>query len=307
MRFKARESGVFIRSLAGSGEVVSVYAKAVNILHPDKLIVSLVENPSQMTALSIVMPSLFQRSENQAATVKPGNRTIFEGSRLIINDLYIDVAGGRTWEGSLGLDHTRGFCLSKIPLLRKALLQKGKRGGLIGLIHPEAEANPFVEKTRWILGRVLIKGHGSGAMKGLSQLVGLGVGFTPGGDDFISGVLLGERILKLLYGSQTELFDVGQHGSGPCSINKEEIWNRLDKTSFAGKTLLWQALQGHFPFYLIEAVRGLAAAGGLEDMKQTVARAASHGETSGTDALVGLSLCLDWVARWHVLTARSVD
>ena len=31
MRFKARESGVFIQSLAGSGEVVSVYAKAINI------------------------------------------------------------------------------------------------------------------------------------------------------------------------------------------------------------------------------------------------------------------------------------
>jgi hypothetical protein len=144
-------------------------------------------------------------------------------------------------------------------------------------------------------------------MKGLSQLVGLGVGSTPGGDDFISGVLLGEKILNLLYGSQMELFDVGQQGSGPCSINKEEIWNRLVKTSFVGKTLLWQALQGHFPSYLIEAVRGLAAAGGLENMKKTVARAASHGETSGTDALVGLSLYLDWVARWHVLAARSVD
>lgn len=293
MRFKARESGVFIQSLAGSGEVVSVYAKAINILHPDKLIVSLVENPSQMTALSIVIPSLFQRSENQAARVKPGNRAIFEGSRLIINDLCIDVAGGRTWEGCLGPEDIKGFSLTRIPLLQEALLQKGKRGGLLGLIPPIEKENPFVLKASQVLGQVLIREHETSGMKGLSQLVGLGVGLTPSGDDFVSGVLLGERILSLLTVSQAEVPEMTQHRRTPHSIEREEIWNVLDRTTSGGKTLLWQALQRHFPYYLIEAARGLARAHSLEEMIRVVLTAVSHGETSGTDALVGLFLYLD--------------
>jgi hypothetical protein len=84
-------------------------------------------------------------------------------------------------------------------------------------------------------------------------------------------------------------------GTTPRAIQGEEIRKVLDKTNHGGRTLLWQVLQGHFPYYLIEAVRGLARAGNTEEILKTVGRAASHGETSGTDALVGLFFYLDWV------------
>jgi len=298
-QLKAKDRGVLIDSLSWEGEVVSVYAKAINILHPDRLLLSLVESPSQMTALSIRLSSRFRGPETHGARVKPGNRAIFTGSRLMIDDLCIDLGGGIPWEGCLGPEDIKGFCLSKIPLLRKALFQKGKRGGLLGLIHPIEKESPFVQRAYRVLGQVLMRRHETLGMKGLSGLVGLGVGFTPSGDDFVSGVLLGERILSLLSASQAKVIEVAQNRTIPPSIDREEIWKVLDKTTYGGRTLLWQALLGHFPYYLIEAARGLAGAHSVEEMMKVVSRAVSHGETSGTDALVGLFLYLDRVANSH--------
>lgn len=255
--------------------------------------VSLVENHAQMTALSIRLPTLFRDLEATADDVQPGSKAQFDGSRLIINGLYIGLDGAETCDGTIGPDDIRGFRLSRVPLIRDALTRKGKRGGLLGLIHSEGKENPFVRKASGVLTRVLTKGRGTVAIKGLSQLVGLGIGFTPSGDDFISGVLLAEKILTLVSSHQITVPELGEQRMTPRLIDKEDIWNALEKTTHGGRTLLWQALQAHFPYYLIEAARGLAYATTADAITRVVGRAVSHGETSGTDALVGLLFYLD--------------
>ena len=286
--FRAEQIGAFIHLLSGHGEVVSIYDEAINILHPNKLIVSLVENHAHMTALSIRLPTLFRHLEATADDVQPGSKALFDGGRLIINGLYIGLDGAQTFDGMIGPDDIRGFRLAKVPLIRDALTRKGKRGGLLGLIHSEEKENPFVQKASGLLTQVLTKGQGTSAMKGLSQLVGLGIGFTPSGDDFISGVLLAEKILNLLSSHEITVPEIGEQRITPWAIDKEAIWNVREKTTHGGRTLPWQALQAHFPYYLIEAARGLAYATTADEITNVVGRAVSHGETSGTDALVGL-------------------
>ncbi len=68
--FKAEETGTFVQNLSGQGEVVSLYSKAVNILDPDGLLVALVEDHAQMTALSIRFPALLQVSVSKSVAVK---------------------------------------------------------------------------------------------------------------------------------------------------------------------------------------------------------------------------------------------
>lgn len=291
---KAKERGVFTRDLAVPGKVVSVYAKAINILTSENLIVSLVENHTQMTPLSICLPALFRGSEAQEGRVKPGDRAKLEARGLTISGLSVDLGSGEIWEGTLVPDDVRNFRPFKIPLLGEALLEKGKKGGLLGLICPGGQQDPFVKKASGVLDRVFTEQHDTREIRGLSQLVGLGIGFTPSGDDFISGVLLGDRIVDLSSASQKELTETARGTTGDM-IGEEEIWDALDKTNYGGRTLLWQALQGHFPYYMIDAARGLAEANNDKEMKEMVGRAASHGETSGTDALVGLFLYLDRV------------
>ena len=74
----------------------------------------------------------------------------------------------------------------------------------------------------------------------------------------------------------------------PLKINKGELWHGLTATNDGGRTLLYQTLLGYFPNYLISAAKNLGKAQTMGDMADAVRRAVSHGETSGTDALVGL-------------------
>lgn len=278
--FKAEETGVFVYPLKGSGEIVSVYSKALNILHADRHLVSVVKAPSQMTSLSLSLPELFSDLKRNIPIPKTGEIVHFQDGRIGINDLHIDLAGGKAWKGALEPREVAGFNNAKIPLLKKALLGKGRKGGLLGLLDPPVEDDLFVRKALKILGGRARTGKRHSSLKGLSQLVGLGIGFTPSGDDFIAGALLGEKI--------QELVPEDQGGMLPLSIDKNEIRAALKRTNHGGRTLLWQTLHGHFPCYMIEAAKGIAMARESEEVMEVVANASSHGETSGTDALVGL-------------------
>jgi hypothetical protein len=70
-------------------------------------------------------------------------------------------------------------------------------------------------------------------------------------------------------------------------MEKGRLGLPVDTTNDAGKTLLWQALHGRFPSYLIEAVRSVSDARGKQEIADAVERAVTQGATSGTDALTG--------------------
>lgn len=283
--FKTEKTGILVRLLSGEGKVVSVYPKAFNIRHRDGLLVSLVGDAKQMTALGLHVPSFFQSAKAETEASAPA---WFQKGRLMINGSCIDLAEGALWEGRLTWDSVAGFFPGKTSILEESLLLRGKRGGLLGLMHPSEEQNPFVDRASQALRRILNKARKDSSLGGLSQLMGLGPGLTPSGDDFIAGVLLGERILSLLATSPKGTRSAAQQAIVPLEVNKRDMWDGLRRTNDAGRTLLFQTLQGHFPCYLIEAAKGVGGAHKVEEIADAVGRAVSHGETSGTDALVGL-------------------
>ena len=200
-----------------------------------------------------------------------------------MGNFIILTVGGKIWSGDLSFQDIKGFDPGKINLFQEAVLGCGKKGGLLSIYGSSDQDNPYVQRFKKIMDR-LSNGGNPPALRGLSGVVGLGIGLTPSGDDFIAGVLLGERIMSLL-------FAAGERAEGnisPWIVERKEIGNVLDRTSYWGRTLIWQALQNQFPHYLIKAVRGLARAQSSEEMVKTVKKAVSHGETSGTDALTGL-------------------
>jgi hypothetical protein len=304
-QFKSEETGVFTFIFEGEGEILSVYSKAVNILSQSGLILSLVENESQMTSLGVRIPVLFQNSEAWRLKAKPGKKVLFEGGQLILENLHIDIGAGKPWHGVLMAGDVMGFRFSKIPILRTALIRSGRQGGLLGLIHPEKAENPFLRKVSYLLTQLSTKRHDLPMIKGLSQVVGLGIGLTPSGDDFIAGVLLGERIVSLAAAFRRKASHMTENRMTPLSIDKEEIWDVLDGTTSAGRTLLWQALQGYFPSYMIKRAKALAAARNDREVLEQVCMTLSHGKTSGTDSLVGLFVYLNWAAKGSLELPRS--
>jgi len=178
--------------------------------------------------------------------------------------------------------HVKGWSESKVLLLKEALLKKGKDGGFLRLLCREKAGNPFVEKAREGLGH-----------KTLSSLVGLGPGSTPSGDDFITGVLLGEETVRQMLAAGPKAVAETQKTVIPWLPEKQDLWAALSRTNHAGKTLLWLALQRHFPGYLIDMLRSVSEAEDREAIARAVERTVRCGETSGTDALTGFLLFVE--------------
>jgi len=271
--------GVLVPLLTGRGTAVSVYSSAVNVLHNQGLLVSFVEETRAMTTLSVCVPALFRNPKKRLA---PGDWVRFEGIRLVTADFEVLLQGRPNWQGTLMGKHVKGWSESKVSLLKEALLKKGKDGGFLGLLRREKTDNPFVEKAREGLRH-----------KALSSLVGLGPGSTPSGDDFITGVLLGEETLRLLPAEEPKAVAGNQKTVIPSRLEKKTLWAALSRTNDAGKTLLWQALQAHFPAYLIEMLQSVSDAERPEEVAMAVESSVRCGETSGTDALTGFLLFME--------------
>ena len=340
-----------------TGRVVSVYSRAINILVPDGVLVSLVEKPAQMSALAVCVPAFFQCiRQTKAATPSLGQEVMVAQDTVELGTYTVVLNTGSRFSGLLVLEGNdpelgeacgepdsvhpgsiqrgsvqqgsgqpgcgqpgcgqqgsiqrgsgqpgflkrghlqQGFpghgclqqgCLQpgRLSIFHEALVVEGKRGGLLGIVDPNETDSMYTRKCRSALERLRITGNNPALIRGLSCLVGLGIGFTPSGDDFISGALLAECLLNSV-GDSTG-------GAERQAIDRDEIRESLDRTNAGGKTLLWQTLQYRFPFYLLELARGFLEAHGLVEMRRTMARAASYGETSGTDAAAGFFWLLD--------------
>ncbi len=278
--FDARERGLFTAGPAWAGTIVSVYARAVNIRRPDGLLMSLVRHRGQMSALSVHVPALFDSSPALPAGIERGRRASYNGQRLVVTGRDVTLKGAPWYDSTLRLSGRPDFRESKRAGLKRALLAQGKREGLLGVIAPGAADNHYVRSA---LKTLQAAGSGGKALLGgLDKLVGLGIGFTPSGDDFLAGVMLAEAMAE---------------GAAPLRLKRAEIRAALGKTNDGGRSLLYQVLDNHFPYYLNQTAVQLAAAHDDGEIDQAVAWAVRHGETSGTDTLTGLLWYLRTAAR----------
>jgi hypothetical protein len=210
-----------------------------------------------------------------------------EKDLLTVNGLCIDLKHGEPWDGMIRSKDVAGFSLHKLTFMKKTLRTEGKKEGFLAIIGTPDLGDPFLRRAFDVLNRLNgVCGDGP-AVTGLSFLIGLGRGFTPSGDDFLTGVLLGEEIMRM-----ARLPDATPH-----DLDRAEVEERLEKTNDAGRTLLTLALRGHFPAYLVKAVKGVSRAKNSGEIREAFSAAISQGETSGTDALTGLVWYLEKTTR----------
>ncbi len=178
----------------------------------------------------------------------------------------------------------------KVKNFHHALTMVGRPGGLLGLIDPKPDGNPFTRKGLSLRQRIF-SDPGPGMAGHLAKFVGLGVGLTPSGDDLLCGFLLGEK----LSAGPVRYKAHHRNLSKPVTLDeaaKAIIWKAAGQTTDAGRTLIWLALRGRFSGFLLDAAAGLADARTPADIFKTVTAAVGCGKTSGTDTLVGLLLYL---------------
>ncbi|NOY08525.1 MAG: DUF2877 domain-containing protein [Spirochaetes bacterium] len=285
----AGNTGSLVRQFPGKLRVLSVYSGAVNLLHSKGLLISLVRSMDQMSALSICIPDIFSVGGIVTDSIEPGLEFELTGDMLKSERITVVPENARLFNGFLCIEE-KVFLPDTHEFIRQLLLKYGKRGGLLGIIDKDTELNIFERKALTVLETLFPKDMGKlqkelpVKIRGLSELIGLGIGFTPSGDDFIAGVILGEEL-------------TGDRGHNCPLIDRDEIMGALHKTGYGGRTLLWQVLKNRFPFYMIKLADGLLT-GVPDEMEKAVCRAVSHGETSGTDLLTGLIYAVLQRVKW---------
>lgn len=266
--FSACTSGSFIFREPWEGKVQSVYGSVINILHPDGILISLLKNEDQMSDLGIVIPDLFRHTRLNSLE----NRLAFGDSEHIVipPDITIEYSTENIWRGNVsGCD--------RLPDLKRFLSvyrDLAVKDGLSPLV-TGAQPNLYSRAASVILDKFQ-----PGYLNDLSSLIGLGIGFTPSGDDFLTGVLLFEQVLGALTGVQSNF------------INRFSITEGLKRTTPGGRTLLFLALQKSFPFYLKKFASRLCTPCSKNDIKTVLLNTLKHGATSGSDALAGFL----WIA-----------
>jgi len=304
LELQAKAFGELVPRGVWQGNVVSVYSRALNLLHPKGLLVGLVASAAQMSPLSILVPGLFAFGDGGATAgrgVKVGERGEIDGEMLRLSGISIGLTSAEPWNGRIRseiagciADPVRTF-----ERLQQALAVEGADDGLREVVVTGAEQTIFGRRCREILGSVE---HGADEIRsdsphpahlqGLSELIGLGIGFTPSGDDFISGVLLARSLVAPRLRMR---------------IDRDELESALGRTNDGGRGLLIAALKDQFPAYLLAFASSLAEserqtavdpAIAVQLVSDAVREAARYGETSGTDAVTGAAWYLRLVGRF---------
>jgi hypothetical protein len=285
---KPKEVGQLVTEFTTDGRIVSVFDRAVNILISHKIIISIVARTRQMTALSILYPSLFNYFQSGHTKITKDTRVKLKPDLLTIGQLRIDLKTTRRFQGHAAQDLSNRLDAGKVLSLGRALETAGRQGGMLGVINGKSGNDFFVQKAIRVCNRMWNL-SGSCFAENLSELVGLGIGLTPSGDDMLCGFLLGDYIFTESHSHQRE-----KHFPLLDDAQKQIIWQSASRTNDAGRTLLWMALKGRFPNFLLKAVKDLANSTEPTAVLKAVIVTADCGRTSGTDALVGLWLYMQW-------------
>ena len=258
-------------------KLAGVFSKAVALLLPNGLLISVVRDEGGMEALAI-WPGQGAFDGIVTAAGHPAGASGFVAAIATIEAAY---RGANLWE----------------PRPRLAeLSQAFAEGGRKGASPLTAEA---VAKLKAALSRVeasarrhgsAVEAAGDGTIRGSgpygrafeamksrddfpAALVGFGPGTTPAGDDWLAGYLCAADL-------------VSGRGPGNAEIAlRNEIRARLSRTTAAGRSLLTGALAGVPPHYLCALVEALPEP--VTDVHAAVESALSHGASSGRDAVDG--------------------
>jgi len=238
--------------VAFTGILRSHHSRVVNIELSDEngpYFISLITDRQDWTELSVIVGSDDFRT---AVRVPEGTslRCRFESPHEVST-------------GSIDTDIPIRDLIEALSRVIPVLSPTDRRTGLMPLVSTgDAEEDAFLRRARIVVTDAL---NGSRPCD-LSPLVGLGIGFTPSGDDFVSGVLLVQQI------------------TGLAVVQAPPIRTALGKTTTGGATLLRLALAGFPPEYMSRIVTALLR--GAPEEALAIARA--HGHSSGLDALTGL-------------------
>jgi Protein of unknown function (DUF2877) len=268
------------------GHIESVFEHAWNLRMEDETLVAVLAQQAGNVAHGIRLASGLPRD----ARLRAGMRVRIDPRRLSFDDASIEVtlSTARLWAPKL----RPGMCdrhdsLDAPLTVRKLLRREAARSGsefLAQVLRLQCPPKTLAVRVSAILdqlGPAVRGGDCNGALNAVAQLIGLGPGLTPAGDDFIVGWLAGLTLLAKTH-EQREFLHVMCTGVGGL---------RFATTSVSSQHLD-DACALVFSERLSDLCVAIAVGAPAPKLASRVSAQLAVGATSGADAAAGLMFAL---------------
>jgi len=279
----------------GEGVVHGVFDGAINILLTSGLI-SLVPEAGERGPLNLSLRLPIARERMSSLGIRAGDRAVLADSSLELGDRYRIVFGAapiyspsRKLAAPLLDESEIG---ENLEVVRKAALIHGNMAGLGGLLALVRQGGAKV-KPRGLnmfasaalpriirLERELRADDRSALTDSVREIVGLGPGLTPSSDDMLAALVL----LCVLYSK-----NIGRVGRQRVPIAQAVASLPHGKTTLLSEEFLRQAASGRGNERVTRLCSAVLTAG-RETVERETKRVLGIGETSGTDAVLGIVL-----------------
>ena len=282
---------------AKEGMVYGVFDSAINLLFHGKL-VSLVADSVERGPINVVLQLPVEACRMSLLGVRAGDKATVEAHAMKLNDRYrLSLRSAEIYSPKTTFSKpvlSRSEIEANIDVAVKVALEFGNLAGLgdlLTLFHSNEvgdlirardlnifASSAFPRIVRLVRAVKLLKEDE--LRMAVRELIGLGPGLTPSSDDMLSALVL----LLFLYSKNTN-DDLQESRLVSWGISREV----KSRTTRLSKEYLSQAAQGRGN----ESVTRLCEAiltGGVDAVHQETRRMLSIGETSGTDAVLGIVL-----------------
>ena len=247
------------------GFVVSVHARAVNLLLDDGPLVALLPGNSPLHPWAVAVP-LTRRDLARVA----------EGAPVRVSDGVVEA-------GTLRIE------LAGLEVVDLRLRHRPRQFAptAVGTLARHAAAQPADGPFEPALAAALERFQAGGEVRGLAMLVGVGEGLTPSGDDVLVGVLAG--------------LDAAREASGDATALRERLRAELERGTSRTTRLAAQMLDAAGAGFYAEPVLGLletlaSPKPGARVLERAVAVLLAVGHRSGGDTLRGIVAALERLA-----------
>lgn len=272
----------WLRTGGGTGRVHSVFARVVNVLSPQNVLIALAargsgDAPRTLTA-DVADWAGRGIAAGQPVAFAPNGVTLGVPGR----PLRLTAEGARCWytirPTLAGLPPgARAAAAAELDRLNRA---HGPRGGMLaaapGAGPMEAAVVRALHAGRAALTAGILARDSAATRRGVLALLGLGPGLTPAGDDFLTGLVL----VAALPGSAL---------AGLVPVVRDAVATHPERTTDVALATLREAADGRARAELLDLLRLLERAADPLDLHAPVRAVLAIGHTSGSDTLSGLA------------------
>ncbi|MFC9392084.1 DUF2877 domain-containing protein [Streptomyces sp. NPDC057027] len=287
-RLRARSGDALLldrlRGLSGSGSVHSVFARVVNLLTPDGMLIALAARDGGDAPRTLVtdLAAWTGRGVEAGLSVAFGHGSVTLDRPHPHPPLRVTTAEARPWHAvtpSLA-DLPPGELAAAATLLDRLCRAYGPPGGMLGAAPGagpmETAVARALDEGRTTLVEAVRAGDADRTRRGVLALLGLGPGLTPAGDDFLTGLAL----LAALPGSRL---------AGFPPVLRDVLTGHGGRTTDLGLATVSEAADGRARAELLDLLRLLAERRPARDLNVPVRKVLAIGHTSGGDTLSGLA------------------